>query len=184
MTSLPDGSFASEILISGSPLLEAIANLAAVVANKQSLISVANPIPSINFVYGLGEALSNAASTVVTIDSVPNLAETLANKQPLLGPRASVQLASLTCSLLKATAAEQSLRLSDPNGLVLLTLDNAAATFLRSISAPSLDISGTLLCSQSAVIGGPLYVGGIDVMTATANAGGGSTIDANTQLAG
>ena len=105
----------------------------------------------------------------------------LANKQPILGPTASVQLASLTCSLIKATAAEQSLRLSDPNGLVLLTLDNAAATFLRSISAPSLDVSGTLLCSQSSVIGGPLYVGGTNIVDAIADAGG-TTIKANTQL--
>ena len=78
LTSLPDGSYASEILISGSALLQAIANLTALVNQKQTLISVANPIPSIDFVYGLGEALTNAASQVVTIDSIPNLVATLA----------------------------------------------------------------------------------------------------------
>ena len=78
-------------------MLEAIANLTAALAAKQDAISVVNPLPTIDFVYGLGDALSYAASTVVTIDSVPNLAETLANEQNTLGPTASVQLASLTC---------------------------------------------------------------------------------------
>ncbi len=67
LTSLPDGSFASEILISGSSLLQAIANLAALISTKQTLISVANPIPSIDFVYGLGEALSNAAPSLLEL---------------------------------------------------------------------------------------------------------------------
>ena len=88
--------------------------------------------------YGLGEALSNAASQVVTIDSIPTLATTLANKQPLLGSTASVALAALTCSLIRA-AVGQNLNLSDDAGTVLLRLAPNAATFLRAVSLPSLD---------------------------------------------
>ena len=58
----------------------------------------------------------NAASTVVNISSVTGLEAELANKQPLLSSNASVELANLTCSLLKA-GGEQSLRLSDQTAL-------------------------------------------------------------------
>jgi len=121
LTSLPDGSYAGELQISGSALLQAIANLTALVNQKQTMISVANPIPSFDFVYGLGEALTNAASQVVTIDSIPNLATALANKQPLLGATSSAALAALTCSLIRA-AVGQNLNLSDDAGTVLLGL--------------------------------------------------------------
>ena len=59
---------------------------------------------------------------------------------------------------------------------------NTAATFLRTVSAPSIDVSGSALVGGSALVAGPLYVGGMDVMAAIANAGG-STINASTQLA-
>ena len=64
---------------------------------------------------------------------------------------------------------------------MLLGIAPNSATFLRAVSAPSLESTGSLLCSSSAVIGGPLYVGGTDVMTAIANAG--SAIGASSQLA-
>ena len=53
--------------------------------------------------------------------------------------------------------------------------------FLCSTSTPSLDVSGSLLCSSSAVIGGPLYVAGVKIADAIANAS--SAMNANTQLA-
>ncbi len=84
----------------------------------------------------------------------------------------------MQCSLIKAQTA-QTLNLSDSTGTVLLGLAPNAATFLRSVSMPSLDVSGSMLCSGSAVIGGPLYVAGTNVMDAIANAGGGTTIDAS-----
>ncbi len=97
-----------------------------------------------------------------------------------------MQLASLTCSLIQATV-EQSLRLSNANGVVLLTLDDTAATFLRPTSAPSLDLSGSLVCSQSAVVGGPLYVQGAiflqgtDILTLIAQSGG-TSINSSSNL--
>ena len=105
------------------------------------------------------DALANAeaaASTVVTISSVTGLETALANKQSTLGPTVSVQLASLTCSLIKAAAARQSLNLSDAGGTVLLGLAPNAATFLRAVSMPSLDDSGSILCSGTALFASPL----------------------------
>ncbi len=87
ITTLTDGSFSSELIISGSTLLEAIANLTTALANKQEVISAISPLPSIDYVFGLGEALTNAASTVVDIASVTGLETALANKQPILGPQ-------------------------------------------------------------------------------------------------
>ena len=50
------------------------------------------------------------------------------------------------------------------------------------MSMPSLDLTGSLVCSGSALIAGPLYIAGTNVMDAIANASS-STINANTQLA-
>ncbi len=64
----------SELLISGATLLDSIANLATVVAHKQDAINTISPLP-IDYVFGLGEALSPAASTVVDIGGVTGLTD-------------------------------------------------------------------------------------------------------------
>jgi len=160
LTTLLDRSYAGELQISGSALLQAIANLAALVATKQTQISVANPIPSINFVYGLSDALNNAASTGPSaIADITGLTEALAGKQGSLSSSSTLQLSELTCSLLRP-AAGQTLRLADADGIEQLGLSSSSALFLRQAIVPSLDCSGSIVCGGSALIGGPLYVGG------------------------
>ena len=60
-------------------------------------------------------------------------------------------------------------------------IDTTAPTSASS-SAPSIDVSGSALVGGSALVAGPLYIGGQDVMAAIASAGGGTTINATTQL--
>ena len=174
ITIAPDDSMSSELRISGTALLEAIANVTTLLATKQDIISNISPLP-IDYVFGLGQALTSA----VSVADVTGLPEALAGKQSVLSAESSLQLASLQCSLIKASAG-QNLNLSDSGGTVLLGLASNAATFLRTVSMPSLDCSGSIMCSSCAVIHGPLYVGGVDVMAAIASAG---SISANTQLA-
>ena len=84
MTSMPDGSYSSELLISGSTLLDAIANLTSALAGKQDAISVISPLPSFDYVFGLGEALTSASQVVVDIAGVTGLTDALAAKQIVL----------------------------------------------------------------------------------------------------
>ena len=116
------------------------------------------------------DALNNAASSTapIGIADVTGLSSALAGKQAVLSAASSLQLESLQCSRLKA-AAGQSLQLSDSAGVVQLGLAIDAATFLRTVSAPSLDVSGSILCSGSALFGGPLYIGSTNVAAAIAN---------------
>ena len=180
ITIAPDNSMSSELRISGTTLLEAIANLTAALANKQDAISNISPLP-IDYVFGLGQALTTASQVVVSVADVTGLPEALAAKQGVLSAESSLKLASLQCSLIKAKSV-RSLHLSDSGCTVLLGLAPDAATFLRGVSVLSLDVSGSLLCSGSAVIGGPLYLAGANIADAIASASS-STIDATSQLA-
>ena len=99
ITIAPDNSMSSELRISGTTLLEAIANLTTVVATKQDIISNISPLP-IDYVFGLGQALTSA----VSVADVTGLPEALAGKQSVLSAESSLQLQSLQCSLIKAKA--------------------------------------------------------------------------------
>ena len=85
MTTLPDGSFSSELFISGSTLLDSIANLTAALNTKQDVINTLNPLPT-DYVFGLQDAFA-AASIVVDIAGVTGLTDALAANQSVLSPR-------------------------------------------------------------------------------------------------
>ena len=95
----------------------------------------------LGYVYGLEQALSAAAASVVSIDGVTGLTEALATKQNVIGPGSALECESLRCSLFRAKPA-QSINLSASDGTVLLELSPSHSTFLRTMSAPSLDVSG------------------------------------------
>ena len=147
-------------------LLEHKAALAALASNKQDKVSPDNPLPSLGYVYGLEAALSAAAASVVGIDGVTGLTEALAAKQSVIGPGSALECESLQCSLIRART--QSINLSASDGTVLLELSPSYSTFLRTVGAPSLDVSGSILCSGSALFAGPLYIGGTDILTLVA----------------
>ena len=84
ITSTPDGSSSSELLISGSALLDSIANLTAALNTKQDVINTLNPLPT-DYVFGLQDAFA-AASVVVDIAGVTGLTDALAAKQGVLSP--------------------------------------------------------------------------------------------------
>ena len=102
---------------------------------------------------------------MVGIDGVTGLTEALTAKQNVIGPGSASECESLRCSLFRAKPA-QSIHLSASDGTVLLELNSNFSAFLRTVSAPSLDVSGSILCSGSLVLGGPLYIAGSDVATA------------------
>ena len=131
-------------------------------AGKQDTISAENPLSSIELISGLESELSAAAASVVGISGVTGLEDALAGKQSVIGPESSLQCETLTCSLLKAVGLQNSIRLSDSANAVLLELRPDSSTFLTPVSVPSLESTGSSLCSSSAVIGGPLYVAGGD----------------------
>ena len=95
------------------------------------------------------DALANvgAASTApVGVADVVGLTAALAAKQAVLSSASSLQLDNLTCSRLRP-ATGQNLQLSDAAGIVQLALSSNAATFLRTLSAPSIEISSSALVS-------------------------------------
>ena len=134
-----------------------------------------------NILAALDELTQNAASTAPSaIGDVVGLSTALSGKQAVLGASSALQLDSLTCSRLKP-ATNQDLQLSDSAGVVQLGLSSNAATFLREVSAPSLNVTGSLLVGGSALITGPLYVNGTNIMsTIAANAG--ASISSTSQL--
>ena len=122
-------------------------------------------------------ALSQASTGPVAVADVTGLEAALSGKQANLSSSSTLQLSELTCSLLRPAAGQQ-LRLANAAGVEQLGLSDASALFLRQVIAPSLDCSGSILCGGSAVISGPLYVNGQDVILSLANA----TIGAASQL--
>ena len=89
ITIAPDNSMSSELRISGTTLLEAIANLTTLLATKQDAISNISPLP-IDYVFGLGQALTTTSQVVVSVADVTGLPEALAAKQGVLSAESSL----------------------------------------------------------------------------------------------
>ena len=90
----------------------------------------------------------------------------LAGKQALLGANSTVQLSELTCSRVKP--ASSTLSLANSDGVERLGISASSAVFSCAVSAPSLDVSGSVIVGSSMILAGPLYLNGTNIMTTIA----------------
>ena len=135
----------------------------------------------VNGVNVLNELTQNAAASMAAtgIDAVTGLTAALAAKQAILGSTSTLQLSELACSRLKP--ASQTLSLADSGGVERLGISASSAVFSCAVSAPSLDVGGSVVLGSSLLLAGPLYLNGQDI-TALIAANAVSSLGASTQL--